>query len=254
MKRVFRVPCAGHVLVGDVLAGEQPPRLLVLHGAGQSCRDRFRELRGHFFAHGIGSVAFDCVGHGDTGGDLKSTSLKSRTDQACAVIEAVDLPQPFSILAGSMGGYTAVTLLRRYAIANLILIGPAMYTAEAYAVPFNAGFTEIIRRPNSWEASDAWALLSRFTGRLLIIAGENDAVIPPGVIRSIYDSARNAKERTLYVAPNASHLIITDLRAHAPDRLDRVLDLMIRTLADNTGLERGSAATEGGDSRGRIES
>jgi len=32
--RVFRVPFDGHVLVGDVMAGEGPPRLLLLHGAG----------------------------------------------------------------------------------------------------------------------------------------------------------------------------------------------------------------------------
>ena len=230
MTRVFRVPFDGHVLVGDVMAGEEHPRLLVLHGAGKSCRERFRQLREHFVAHGIGSVAFDCIGHGDTGGDLKSTSLRSRTEQACAVIETILPRQPLSILAASMGGYTAVTLLPRYRIDDLILVGPAMYTAEAYTVPFNAGFTEIIRRPQSWEASDAWAFLAGFPGRLLIVAGENDVVIPPAVIRNIYDSARRAKERTLYVAPGASHLIITDLRAHAPDQLDRVLDLMTRTL------------------------
>ena len=230
VNRVFRVPFDGQALVGDVMAGEGPPRLLVLHGAGQSCRERFRQLREHFLAHGIGSVAFDCIGHGDTGGDLKSTSLQSRTDQTRAVIETILPGQPFSILAASMGGYTAVTLLSRYHIANLILVGPAMYTAEAYTVPFNAGFTEIIRRPDSWQASDAWALLARFTGRLLIVAGENDAVIPSAVIRNIYDSAHHARERALYVAPGASHMIITDLRAHAPDQLDRVLDLMTRTL------------------------
>jgi hypothetical protein len=32
--RVFRVPFDGHVLVGDVMAGDGPPRLLLLHGAG----------------------------------------------------------------------------------------------------------------------------------------------------------------------------------------------------------------------------
>ena len=226
MMRGFRVPFDGRALVGDVLAGEEPPRLLVLHGAGQSNRARFRQIREHFLASGIGSVAFDCIGHGETGGDLKQDSLQSRTAQACAVIEASSMPQPFSILAGSMGGYTAVTLLPRYTIANLILIGPAMYAAQAYAVPFNAGFTEIIRRPNSWESSDAWDILSRFTGRLLVVAGERDTVIPSGVIQNIYESARNAAERTLFVAPGASHTIITDVRAHAPDQLDRVLGLM----------------------------
>ncbi|HSB78837.1 MAG TPA: alpha/beta fold hydrolase [Candidatus Methylomirabilis sp.] len=231
MTRVFRIPWNGHVLVGDVLADQEPPRLLVLHGGGQSNRERFRLLREHFLRHGVGSVAFDCVGHGETGGDLKQSSLRGRTAQACAVIDALSLPQPFSVLGASMGGYTAVTLLPRYAVAALILLGPAMYAAEAYAVPFNAGFTEIIRRPQSWESSDAWTLLSGFRGRLLLVAGEHDAVIPPGVIRNIYAAARNAAERRLFVAPGASHLILTDLRANAPDQLDRVLGQMTSVLA-----------------------
>jgi pimeloyl-ACP methyl ester carboxylesterase len=161
---------------------------------------------------------------------LKQSSLRSRTAQAGAVIDALALPQPLSILAASMGGYTAVTLLPRYAIATLILLGPAMYAAEAYAVPFNAGFTEIIRRPNSWESSDAWDLLAHFTGRLLVVAGQRDTVIPPGVIRNVYDSVRNARARTLFVAPGTSHLILTDLRANAPEQLDHVLGLMMEVL------------------------
>ena len=239
---VFRVPFDGRVLIGDILVGEESPRLLILHGAGQSCRERFRKLREHFCEHGVGSVAFDCIGHGDTGGDLKQSSLQSRTEQACAVIEAVSLPQPFSILGGSMGGYTAVSLLPRYNIASVILVGPAMYAAEAYAVPFNGGFTEIIRRPKSWEGSDAWQRLASFPGRLLVVAGENDVVIPPDVIRRIYDSASQAAERTLYVARGASHLIITNLRAHDPAQLAHVLDLMTRTLegkGTGTGIGTG---------------
>jgi uncharacterized protein len=235
MRRVFRIPWNGHVLVGDVLAGEEPPRLLVLHGGGQSNRERFRLLRDHFLTCGVGSVAFDCVGHGETGGDLKQSSLQGRTAQACAVIDALNLPQQFSVLGASMGGYTAVTLLPRYPIAALILLGPAMYAAEAFAVPFNAGFTEIIRRPDSWESSDAWDLLSRFTGRLLLVAGEHDGVIPPGVIRNIYAAARNATQRTLFVAPGTSHLILTDLRAKAPDQLEHVLGLMTKVLTASEG-------------------
>jgi pimeloyl-ACP methyl ester carboxylesterase len=196
-------------------------------------------MREHFWNAGISSAAFDCIGHGDTGGELKSTSLQSRTDQACRVLETLSLSSSLSILGASMGGYTAVTLMERYPVASLLLLGPAMYAAEAYAVPFNGGFTEIIRRPGSWEASDAWEILSRFRGRLLVVAGEQDAVIPPGVIRSIYESAKNARERTLYVAPT-SHLIITDLRAKEPARLAEVMALMTRMLT-----VRGTSGVQG---------
>jgi pimeloyl-ACP methyl ester carboxylesterase len=223
------VACEGHDLVGDVLGDGDAVDLLLLHGAGRSCRARFREMREEFWAAGITSAAFDCIGHGDTGGALKASSLRSRTEQACRVLDTLSLAPGFSLLGASMGGYTAVTLTERYPVASLLLLGPAMYAAEAYAAPFNGGFTEIIRRPGSWEASDAWEILSRFRGRLLVVAGEQDAVIPPGVIRSIYESAKNARERTLYVAPT-SHLIITDLRAKEPARLAEVMALMTRML------------------------
>jgi len=169
-------------------------------------------------------VAFDCIGHGETGGDLKQSSLQSRTAQACAVIEALSLPQPFAVLAGSMGGYTAVTLLPRYAIANLILVVPAMYAAEAFAVPFNAGFTEIIRRPNSWESSDGWELLSDLqaaTSRGRRARHRDPARRDPEDLRV----CPNAKERTLFVAPARPHDHHRPTR-HAPDQLDCVLGLM----------------------------
>lgn len=228
--RQFEIRFDSHTLVGDIMPHDATPQLLLLHGAGQSNRARFHSQREHFWEHGISSAAFDFVGHGDTGGVLRSSSLQSRTEQACRVIEALQLSPPLSILAASMGAYTAVTLLPHYAIDRLILVVPAMYAAEAYAVPFNRGFTEIIRRPNSWKQSDAWHLLAGYTGELLVIAGENDAVIPPGVIRNIYEAAKLAKRRELYVIPGASHNAITDLRANDPAGLEHVFGLMTSIL------------------------
>lgn len=229
--RPFRVPFEGHHLAGDVLGAGEAVELLVLHGAGTSHRGRFRQLREELWGAGIVSAAFDCIGHGETGGELKASSLESRTEQAGRVLEGLRLAPAFALLGASMGGYTAVRLTERVPVSGLILLGPAMYAAEAYPVPFDRGFTEIIRRPGSWEGSDAWGILSRFRGRILVVAGERDGVIPPGVIRRIHDSAVQARERTLYVAPGASHLILTDLRAQDPARLAEVLDLMIRLLA-----------------------
>lgn len=226
----FQAPFDTHTLIGDVMAPGTLGELLVLHGAGQSDRARFRLLRKYFVEHGIASAAFDCIGHGETGGDLAISSLLSRTRQACRIIETLQLQQPLSIMAASMGAYTAVKLLEHYNIAHLILLVPAMYTSAAYAVPFNRGFTSIIRQPDSWAQSDAWDVLARYTGRLLIVAGEHNTVIPSGVIKRIYDSATRAKARQLYVAPQASHFVITDLRAHNPAALEHVLGLITAML------------------------
>jgi pimeloyl-ACP methyl ester carboxylesterase len=232
-QHLIRVNFEAHTIIGDVFSLNDSPQVLVLHGAGNSNRGRFQMLRGQLFDRRISSAAFDFVGHGDTGGDLKSSSLCSRTRQACRVVDALNLQQPLSVIGASMSAYTAVKLLEHYQIKNLILLVPAMYTSRAYSIPFNRGFSEIIRQPQSWIQSDAWRLLADYTGRLLIVAAENDLVIPRDVINRIYDSAVSATERRLYFAPNASHFVFTDLRAKDPKEFDHVFDQICNMLKDN---------------------
>lgn len=88
---------------------------------------------------------------------------------------------------------------------------PAAYDRRAYEVPFNAGFTEILRTPDSWQNSDAFELLEKFTGNLLIIAAEHDEVIPTPIIPKMYESATQAKSRELLVAPGSTHQIYQHL-------------------------------------------
>ncbi len=220
---IFRVDSGACTLTGDVVSNGTSPQVLILHGAGNASRGDYRLFRKELFNQGISSAAFDFVGHGDTGGELKSSSLISRTQQACNVLDSLNIQQPFSVIAASMGAYTAVRLLEFYRIKSLVLIVPAMYDSRAYTVPFNKGFTEIIRQPQSWDRSDAWEILSGYRGRLFIIAAENDEVIPHGVVDKIYGSAVNAQERKLFVAPKASHAVFTDLRSNNPKGFSNVL-------------------------------
>jgi len=231
-QRLIQVDFESHTLIGDAMPPGSSPRVLVLHGAGNSHRGRFQMLREELLAEGISSAAFDFVGHGDTGGDLKSSSLSSRTRQACRVVDALNLQQPFSVIGASMSAYTSVKLLEHFHIKSLILLVPAMYTSQAYSTPFNRGFSDIIRQPQSWVQSDAWRLLADYTGRLLIVAGENDQIIPRDVINRIYDSAHNAAERKLYIAPHASHFVFTDLRENDPDEFKYVFEQICNVLQE----------------------
>lgn len=77
-------------------------------------------------------------------------------------------------------------------------------------------------RPASWRASDAFAVLRRFTGRLLVIAGEHDAVIPHEVIERIGAAAADAAVNRLHVVPRAGHVgLFADEREYL-----RALELM----------------------------
>jgi pimeloyl-ACP methyl ester carboxylesterase len=213
LEREFSVQFGTHRLKGDVLSLSEtdPARLVILHGAGLGTRDRFRYFRTCLAQHAISSLAFDFVGHGETGGDLSESSLQSRTEQACAVIDAVGVTRPFSLLGSSMGAYNAVKLLEVYPVENIILFVPGMYHAAAYSVPFGEEFSQIIRKPNSWVDSDAWSILETFRGRLLLIVAGQDDVIPEDVIRRIYASATSVSARAIYVVPHSPHLLIHHL-------------------------------------------
>jgi pimeloyl-ACP methyl ester carboxylesterase len=186
------VPFRSYVLKGDQLQSELSPTLLLLHGAGRSGRYKFDGLRCALHRHGFGSIGLDFIGHGETGGDLIGSSLASRTDQALAFCEAADLRDRVAVFGSSMGAYTAVRLTEFLPIDSLILNVPGMYHRTAYEIPFGPAFSEVLRTPFSWRESDAWDILRKFRGRVLLISAEFDEVIPIDVLKLIESSCCNA--------------------------------------------------------------
>lgn len=227
MTRRFEIEFEQQTLVGDTMGPGMPRTVLMLHGAGQSRREKMLPLRHELLEKGIGSVAFDFIGHGETGGEMQQSSLRSRTRQACRVIDQLDLAQqPLSIVAASMGAYNAVQLTIRYVVRHLILIVPAMYTDKADDVRFGTRFGELIRVPLSWRDSAGWNTLRRFAGRLLLVAAEHDRVIPREIIERYYDSAENAETRRLVTIQDTGHMIFTELREKKPREMSRILDII----------------------------
>ena len=232
MRNDFEVRFGAHTLVGDELGADLPRRVLMLHGAGEAHRGKMLPLRRELEERGFGSVAFDFVGHGETGGELSRSSLAERTAQARVVIRERGLDrEPLAVIAASMGAHTAVMLTERVEVDRLVLVVPAMYATEAYGVRFDAGFTEIIRRPGSWETAYGWEVLGRFAGKLLVIAAERDAVIPGGVIDRYHEGATSAASRVLHTIPGVGHMCFTELRETDPAGMAPVLDVIVATVS-----------------------
>lgn len=206
-RNTFTVDFGGRLLIGDTISAGETPNLLFLHGAGESHRKRFDSLRDLLATQDIGSVAFDFIGHGETGGDILATCLKDRVDQAITVIRELQIPLPLSIVGSSMGGYIAVKLADLIPAQSIILFVPAMYAAEAYTLPFGGGFTDVIRQEGGWQNSDAWEILAKFTGNLLVFAGGQDEAIPRELIEKIGKTAVNVRHKEIIIFPDAGHAI-----------------------------------------------
>lgn len=200
----FRVPFEGRELHADTLSGDSPLHLFGIHGGGASNRSVWDGLRQSLRQRGVGSTALDCVGHGRTGGIFADSSLHGRSRQARSVIAHAGV-RPTALAGISMGAYNALRLSEELDAQALILIVPGIYTPEAHEVPFGPDFSAIIRRPRSWMDSDAWEILGRFRGRLLVIAGEQDNVIPLEIPERLHAAANRASRRELLVVPGAGH-------------------------------------------------
>lgn len=200
----LRVPFQGRELHADTLSGDSPLHLFGIHGGGASNRSVWDGLRQSLWQRGVGSTALDCVGHGQTGGVFAESSLQRRSHQVRSVMASAGV-RPTALAGISMGAYNALRLSEELDVQALILIVPGIYTPEAHEVPFGPDFSAIIRRPRSWVDSDAWDILGRFRGRLLVIAGEQDSVIPLEIPERLHAAATRASRRELLVVPGAGH-------------------------------------------------
>lgn len=205
MTTPFTVDYHGLALQGEYAPG-QNGNVLIIHGGSKSRRalDKYQQL---FNQLDFGTTTFDCLGHGESAGVLADSSLASRTSQALAVAARMaDNGTPITACMGvSMGAYNALQLSAHLPLRGLLLMVPGVYTQDACQVPFGPDFSALIRQPDSWQSSDAWQLSGRFTGNLLVVAGEQDTIIPPAIPPRLCQEARLARHRQLWVIPGAGH-------------------------------------------------
>ncbi|MFI0262493.1 alpha/beta hydrolase [Streptomyces sp. NPDC017056] len=199
--------------------------VVVMHGGGNGNKERNLPLAEGFAECGHPAVALDFSGHGESTGKLLDLSLKRRRDQAAAVIDAVlGAERPLVLVGFSMSGQTVADLVELYGgrVAAIVLCAPGIYAKDAWDVPFGAGFTELIRRPESWRDSRAPDTYARFAGRALLVVPEQDAVIPDGVTGLLRTALATRADFGELRLTGADHRLGTWLAGHPQDRRDIV--------------------------------
>jgi len=201
------------------------PRLLFLHGAGQSTKEKIRPLAERLLQAGLASFSFDFSGHGESSGKLEQSSLKKRVAEAQAALNFLS-PQRRVLCAFSMSGHVALELLKTNPFETLVLFCPAIYAPEAFEAPFDRRFTSIIRQNESWKRSQAVQMLDNFTGKLLVFSGEKDEIIPKGVIELIESHTQRAVRKEIVTIPGAGHFLI-QAALQNPKVMDTYVDKIV---------------------------
>jgi len=200
----------GETIAGDILsaaAAVNAPGVLFLHGAGQSHRQRQRILREELAMLGLGSIAFDFSGHGESSANTPG-SLQKRLRQAEQVLQRFDPEHHIHTVAGaSMSGEIAIRLACKDAsgIDHVVLMVGAIYDRMAFTLPFGPAFSAALRRPGSWRDAETLELIRSYRGGLTIIRALDDAVIPHEVADLLMDAAQSARFRRLIDLPGVDH-------------------------------------------------
>lgn len=187
--------------------GESPVRTLVLHGAGQSSRERQRPLRQTLLEMGCASAALDFSGHGAST-SRHPGSLEKRLEQAQALLDHATIG-PRTVVGVSMGAEIALRLACRAQnqITHVVTMVGAIYDGAAFKLPFGPAFSAALRRHESWRDAQILQLLATYTGHLTLVRALDDAVIPHDVADLVRDHARVARHCRIVDLPGVDHRI-----------------------------------------------
>lgn len=237
MARMDELTDFTHPYDGERLSGVSAGRpgrttALLLHGAGNGSKQRLLPLLADLAAHGCRALAFDFSGHGESTGALAELSLRRRYEQAVSVLDAhVPEDDPLILVGFSMSGQTVADLVRHYGrrVAAVGLCAPAVYTPEAWDVPFGTGegrFSELIRTPESWRDSPALEAFRSYEGRAVLAVPGTDTIIPPTVTRAVQEALSTRAHCTRFDLPDADHMLGLWLHDHPEDRREFVKTLL----------------------------
>jgi pimeloyl-ACP methyl ester carboxylesterase len=227
----FAIDTGAEVLSADRLEVDGSASCLLLHGgAATSERSHWLVLRQHLARHGIGTVAVDFSGHGESSARTPN-SLSKRYDEAMAALQYLDEDEPRAVIGISMSGEIAVRLAAdpHNRITRLVTLVGAAYDSAAFEVPFGPAFTRILRTPQSWRRSVVFEQIASFPGRLTVVRATEDTIVPAAIGELHVANATRAKHAEFVDIFNTDHALGLAFRAQ-PGLIDRLANVICRAI------------------------
>lgn len=109
-----------------------------------------------------------------------------------------------------MGGYIGIKMTEYIDVKSLVLFVPGIYSKEVINIPFGPQFSEKIRKHESWQNTDAWELLRNYKNPFLLVAGEQDEVIPLSLVKKCIKSSRSQNKK-LITLKDIGHSVLSTL-------------------------------------------
>lgn len=181
------------------------PGVLFIHGL-QSSQSTYAD-RAEAVVRELGAtcLTIDLSGHGDSEGALRDITPRDHVEEVVAAFDLlaqnahVDASR-IGVCASSYGAYLATLLTSSRSVARMLLRAPGLYDDSDLDTTLDV---PRISNPRV-DVLEVVACLQEFLGRVLILEGEFDEVIPHEVIE-VYLKASNDPDHV--VIPGARHAL-----------------------------------------------
>jgi pimeloyl-ACP methyl ester carboxylesterase len=210
------IPADGYYISGTFITQQkdQHPSVLFVHGWGASQEQSLPQASA-LAELGCVCLTFDLRGHGPT---KDQRNRVSREDNLADVIAAYDWfakrseveKSSIGIVGTSYGGYLAAIATIKRSISYLVLQAPAIYKDPDWLLPkvkLHEDPALIVYRRSVVSPNDNVALqaCASFTGDVLIVESQYDAIVPHPVSESYAGACAQARSLTCSVIANADH-------------------------------------------------
>lgn len=173
------------------------PVVLLVHGRSANISSRLSVMQ-HLVAQRMGVLMFDYRGYGASPGRPSEHNLSQDTLTAYRWLRSRGVPANHIVVLGqSLGNSPATTLAAQQPIGALVLVSP--FTSLPDALAERLPWLPVQLVPWSHNRFDVRASLARFKGPALLIASEDDGLIPIDNARQLHKD--KAQFKWLDVSP-----------------------------------------------------
>jgi uncharacterized protein len=211
--------------------------VIVLHGAGSSKENHYDFVRAAL-ALGLGAIAFDQRGHGESDGPMDARAVEDIVTMAGVLRAGLgDEHAPLALRGSSMGGYLAILAAAPVKARAVVAICPASAEGLRRGVQRSAfSFDVDAEALSDWlEANPLEPAVRALAAPLLLMHAEGDEQVPVQHSRELSGIA-NAPGSRLITVPGGHHRSIQ----HDEELQAVSLSFIVKALAGED-LRRGSS-------------
>jgi esterase/lipase len=190
------------------------PGVIIFHGMTSSQTGHI-PLAAILAENGIAGLAISMRGHDGSEGDFNKATVAEATNDAVAAYDFL-VAQPgidaarIGLVGSSVGAILSSLATEKRDIRSLVFRAPAAYTEKMMQLSMADTMTNESRQFHEIKQlknTPAGHAIANFNGSLLVVASENDAIIPPVITRGYINIADKAKQKKHIVIKGATHTL-----------------------------------------------